>query len=1661
MTDIASLSLEIRSDQVEQANLELRALPQAAAAAEGAAKKLSTTTEAAGRSSEEFSRRVRRNIEALAFQAEQMGRSAVDQERFNALKRAGVDAESAAGQAITRNVQLLQMQRQAQQQANEAARQATDAARAAQQQAAESARVAQQRIDTTKKIVADLEFERAQLGRNSTERAQYDAVRRAGVTAASAEGQAIMKTVAALESERAALRQVEAARLSAGKASASSGGLTAQQRLMLGFQINDIGTSLIGGASPFMVAAQQGPQISQIFGGWRNMFAAIPTPALVAGGAALGAGVSVAVLNSIAKMNDELAEQQRRFTSLLGSQTEAANAYRDIARFASDAGLGISAVTEKFVAFAHAGQALGATRQNIMDIVSVAEKLTQLSGASETEGGTAQKALASVLKDSTVNAEDLRAVMSNVPEITGKIAAGLGVSVTQLRLMAAEGELSNKQVFEAMLKQSRDVNAEFAKMPKSIGSMMQSMADDLGQVALRFVNLIPLVNQYRLAIELASRGAKALNEATTPATPQQQLDAATSRINSVDRLRTGNVLLGTNQYARNVLDAQYNVGIQQNSDTFAAIAAQAKAANDKVVNAVALANKLDPLLAGMLELRQQTEAVSRGLNELQSGFAGLDASKAAQETKNLADMLQFLRARSLEARTAYGQALEALDTRQQQNELGLTPGQRSEQARIKLLMDSQKGTTFEAAQGVVRGEQGQMLDDMLVKQSRELDVQTALTQAMRNGKVAADEAAVAMKILGISFEQLGTLTPELQLKLELLAELLSRTAGQVRAQANIEASKPYVAELDGIAAAMRKVEQGAFAMKRAEAEARAAHAEDGTGPLQMQVFDARQALTDAAMLSNLRDEIELTNKLAAAAGNVAEQKRIQLAYDIKRAQEDAGPASAAEIATLKTAKAAADLSLQLKEGTAELQRQNVVLEAQLRLMNEAPLVQAKELALIRATQDAQKSGKTLTADEIDARRRQIDQNETLKHQAEEMKAFAERFSDPFKTAFRSIQQAGTDAWDKIFQGGRLTFDSVADVARTALRRVGAELVNLATIRPLIGFAAQALGGLGILSPAMVSSMGFGGSILGGVATGAASGVAASAVSGGASGSGGLLGGIGTGLGFGSLFSGGSTGGGWFGSIGNWLNSPITPEIEGFGGFTAPGALGGLTPLGAIGGLASMGFGIYNLATAKTPLGALGGGLGLVGGGLGLAAGAGLIGSAFGPIGMGIGLLGGLLGLFGGSAEPPIPPQPSLVLSTGSFNGTASGRFAGTGYGMNGGGSLGLTAQDLGSAVSRLFRTSGVSPIPGQMYGGSIISGVDHVLNGRNWQDRPYTQAGINPPGGDVEWLTYNDSSRNLQQAADILIANVFKANVLRGGVSGASDSLKTAIKTIDPQTQQGAQTVATMVAAYDRLGKVTDTAKDALDKISASFDDLADFADRATLSMKPVNDEIEKQSKRWAQDFIDNMLDPLSVQLRALADEHDSALSSAKYIRDNVAGVYVDMDKIATYYTNKEAALRDQFYQGAVENLQNLIARLSYGDLANASPDTSLTGTRANYLSTLTDAQAGVATAITSLPGVAEAYATSARSYFASGPEYDALVAEIRRNLEVVTSIATGGGTPASGTAQQIGEAALTQNANIERLTEMFTQSMAENAKLREQVSILNLRLGAIASNRL
>ena len=89
MPDIAALQLTADSKQIRDATVALREMAPAATAAEKAAQRWGMTTGEASRSADDFSRRVQGTIKQLEFERQQLSRTAAEQAKYSALRRAG------------------------------------------------------------------------------------------------------------------------------------------------------------------------------------------------------------------------------------------------------------------------------------------------------------------------------------------------------------------------------------------------------------------------------------------------------------------------------------------------------------------------------------------------------------------------------------------------------------------------------------------------------------------------------------------------------------------------------------------------------------------------------------------------------------------------------------------------------------------------------------------------------------------------------------------------------------------------------------------------------------------------------------------------------------------------------------------------------------------------------------------------------------------------------------------------------------------------------------------------------------------------------------------------------------------------------------------------------------------------------------------------------------------------------------------------------------------------------------------------------------------------------------------------------------------------------------------------------------------------------------
>ncbi|MFO1158422.1 MAG: hypothetical protein U1E60_06260 [Reyranellaceae bacterium] len=719
--------------------------------------------------------------------------------------------------------------------------------------------------------------------------------------------------------------------------------------------------------------------------------------------------------------------------------------------------------------------------------------------------------------------------------------------------------------------------------------------------------------------------------------------------------------------------------------------------------------------------------------------------------------------------------------------------------------------------------------------------------------------------------------------------------------------------------------------------------------------------------------------------------------------------------------------------TTELQKQNVVLEAQLRLLGEAPDVQARELAVIKATQDAKRAGMALDGDAFAARVEAIAQNEKLKLQQEELRKAQELWTEPLKQALRDVQSIAADAFDQLLQSGRFSFESLQQAFSRILRRMAAEFLALATVRPVMSLLVNAV------SPGLASQMGF-------------------STAGGA----GLLGGAGSGPSLPPSL-GGSGLSGWLGDVGQWLN---TPFVGGYAGVAPVGAgmfgpapntsiasltnpsTWGITPLGALGAAAGAGLGIYQLisgggSTAST----IGGISSILGAGVSLIPG---IGPIAGPI---IGLLGNLLpGLFG--SEYKLPPlvgastQWGWNATTGKYGSWDNSQFGGQAPGTYG---------DLPSRQAALYALLGGVKDPSKVWGNAVW---------QNYREGQTTAYLIDPSGNSTQWWQGSGNSVPWVEQAGARSAYL---SITGGAVGDLSPNLAKVLSGVTPQSIEQLTQVVQSVIDFDKavanLGKTTSTAEQAVNSINDSLGQMWGFAKANGLDTTAIETFKESQLVDYAKSFMAQFADksPLQAALDQLDAQKADALKNAGYLKTvlntrpdlNVATYYIDGNRIEEYFLEQRNALLEQYNAQALSSLQDVIRRLTYGDLSNAAPSDVLSGTRGTYTALLARAQAGDATALAQLGGAASDYAAAGRQYYASSEGYEAIRRQVVADLATV-SINIGGDTAASN----LGGVTEILAQQIAALTATLAAGANDNAALRTKLDDLADKLNRIVINQ-
>lgn len=385
-----------------------------------------------------------------------------------------------------------------------------------------------------------------------------------------------------------------------------------------------------------------------------------------AGGAASGLKTSMSMLAGAISVSliiewgkrflevaDNMTQLQARIARLSTDAKTANETFSTLANIASTTGASLSNTTKLWETLTSSLKEAGATNAQVLNLTDTLQKIGRIGGSSTEEMANALRQFGQSIASGTIRAEEFNSILEQMPELARQIAAGLGISMGELRARMLDGKLTAEDALNAIQDRTSVINAEFAKLPRSISQAT-------GSLETSFAKMIASIND--------ATGASSAFVSV--------IDSITSAINRL----TGQTVSAAEVISDLTSTAEM---FSRRARTWSWVGIDGWAAQNQAIAAVA--NQAATLVSDM-------DAVTKSTGEAAKAQAHLTVPKAAERDKKK-------KGKSAEERQAESVA-EKLEKLRQQTMLNATST--SELSREQAILNAQQSLGKAATQEQVK-----------------------------------------------------------------------------------------------------------------------------------------------------------------------------------------------------------------------------------------------------------------------------------------------------------------------------------------------------------------------------------------------------------------------------------------------------------------------------------------------------------------------------------------------------------------------------------------------------------------------------------------------------------------------------------------------------------------------------------------------------------------------------------------------------------------------------------------------------------------------------------------------------------------------------------------------------------------------------------------------
>ncbi len=197
----------------------------------------------------------------------------------------------------------------------------------------------------------------------------------------------------------------------------------------------------------------------------------------------VASAISVALIIDYGKafltVADNITQLQARILRLSSDAATAKETFDVLSSIASTTGASLQDTAKLWEKMTSSLKGVGATNNQILFLVDTLQKIGRVGGSSSEEMAVALRQFGQSIDGGIVRAEEFNSIIESMPELARQMAAGMGISMGQLRQAMLDGKITAQAALDAIMKQSSAVNDEFSKLPRTMDQASNSLTISL------------------------------------------------------------------------------------------------------------------------------------------------------------------------------------------------------------------------------------------------------------------------------------------------------------------------------------------------------------------------------------------------------------------------------------------------------------------------------------------------------------------------------------------------------------------------------------------------------------------------------------------------------------------------------------------------------------------------------------------------------------------------------------------------------------------------------------------------------------------------------------------------------------------------------------------------------------------------------------------------------------------------------------------------------------------------------------------------------------------------------------------------------------------------------------------------------------------------------